>query len=103
MSAKLPAFIIKGGRIGLKVLRSRDRSISMCVRSNLNDGQLNMVYIDMNSTAADTEIEITREMIEAGAAVLIDSDMAPDLASTRRLVGRLLERALERGALQSAE
>jgi hypothetical protein len=54
-------------------------------------------------TGRRCEIEISPEMIEAGAAVLIDSDLAPDLASTRRLVGRLLERALEHAALQFAE
>jgi hypothetical protein len=53
--------------------------------------------------APEAEIEVTPEMIEAGAAVLIDGDLAPDLGSTRKLVGLLLRRALERVVLQSAE
>jgi hypothetical protein len=58
-AGKVAGFIIQRGRIGFEVLRSCDRSISVCVRPNLDKEQLKMVHTDMNSAVADTEIEIT--------------------------------------------
>jgi hypothetical protein len=52
---------------------------------------------------SDTETEITPEMIEAAALILIEAEMASDTRSTRRLVAKILNRALEYASPRSAE
>jgi hypothetical protein len=51
----------------------------------------------------ESEAEITPEMIEAAALVLIEAEMASDTRSTRRLVAQILNRAMEHALPRSSE